>query len=74
MRNQLSLLTLLAVASGAAQAHEGAHAPGLLANLWHLLSEPSHWLLLAVMVAVGSLGVSHFLGRFKNGKTKENRQ
>ncbi|WP_317930512.1 hypothetical protein [Halioxenophilus sp. WMMB6] len=47
----IAKITALALLPGVAMAHSGAHAPGLLPNLQHLLTQPDHWLLLLAFTA-----------------------
>jgi len=58
MKKQLCTVAALSIAAQTAQAHEGAHSANLMANIWHMLSQPDHWLLLAGFVAVTTITVT----------------
>ncbi len=55
MKLKMSLLVWIALLSPWVSAHDGGHASGLWLSLWHLFTEPDHWLLLAqlAIIAVG---------------------
>ena len=47
-----------------ALAHEGHHSGGAANGVWHLLTQPDHWLLLFGLIATGL--VVHTLVRLRN--------
>jgi hydrogenase/urease accessory protein HupE len=72
MNNYIGGTALLALlATSAAHAHEGYHPPGLTASLWHLLSQPDHWLGLSLVVAVAVAAGA--IRRRRTGSGKEAR-
>lgn len=52
MKFKRLLISLTALGSASAFAHEGAHSKELMTNIWHLFTQPSHALTLVVLVAV----------------------
>lgn len=62
------LIASLLLISMGTQAHDGHHEPGLWLSLWHLLSEPSHWVLLAMVVAASAAGVYGLRARNRKAK------
>lgn len=70
MKTKLTLIALVTVFSSWAHAHEGSHGAGLMANVWHMLSQPDHWLLLAGLVAVAVVATK-LAGRRKHIKNRE---
>ncbi len=73
MKIKLSLIALATVFSSWAHAHEGSHGAGLLANIWHTLSQPDHWLLLAGLVALAAVATK-LTGLRKHIKNREHSQ
>lgn len=49
MKKALFSLVVPATIATDALAHNGHHSPGLLHNLWHLLTQPDHLVVLAAL-------------------------
>ena len=49
---------VLSLFGQSALAHEGHHAGGAATGIWHMLTQPDHWLLLFGLVAIMTLGIS----------------
>ncbi len=55
--NQVAALSgvVLVMGGSLAEAHEGHHEGDLANGIWHLLTQPDHWILLAGLVGTGVL-------------------